>query len=150
MDRWQRYRFKLHLRPKSKEAMADRDEVPPLPPHKTVGQVFTDYMTYLHQCAKIFISETHGNLLWRSLEDEILYVLTHPNGWEGPQQATMRHAAILAGFVPDTIEGRSRILFVTEGEASLHFCLSNGLNINRNGNVHRCHILSYLAGSFFA
>ncbi|RXW25666.1 hypothetical protein EST38_g132 [Candolleomyces aberdarensis] len=128
------YWFKLHLRPKTKGAMADRDEIPPLPPNKTVIQVFTDYMRYLHQCAKDYISQTHGALFWRSLEDEILYVLTHPNGWEGAQQASMRNAAILAGFIPDTADGRSRISFVTEGEASLHFCLSNGLTMNGSGN----------------
>ncbi|KAJ2917710.1 hypothetical protein MD484_g2727, partial [Candolleomyces efflorescens] len=130
------YWFKLHLRPSSKTSKADRDEIPPLPPNKTVVQVFTDYMKYLHQCAKIYISDTHGNMLWRSLENEIVYVLTHPNGWEGRQQATMRQAAILAGFIPDTVEGRSRVLFVTEGEASLHFCLTNGLTINGNGNSY--------------
>ncbi|KAJ2922257.1 hypothetical protein H1R20_g14836, partial [Candolleomyces eurysporus] len=128
------YWFKLHLRPKTNATMADRDEIPPLPPNKTVVQVFTDYMRYLHQCTKDYISETHGALFWKSLENEILYVLTHPNGWEGPQQATMRNAAILAGFIPDTVEGRSRVSFVTEGEASLHFCLSNGLTINANAN----------------
>ncbi|RXW16090.1 hypothetical protein EST38_g9766 [Candolleomyces aberdarensis] len=128
------YWFKLHLRPKTNATMADRDEIPPLPPNKTVVQVFTDYMRYLHQCAKDYLSETHGALFWKSLEDEILYVLTHPNGWEGPQQATMRNAAILAGFVPDTVEGRSRVSFVTEGEASLHFCLSYGLIINTNAD----------------
>jgi hypothetical protein len=130
--------------------MADRDEIPPLPPNKTVVQVLTDYMKYLRQCAKIYISETRGNLFWKSLEDEVLYVLTHPNGWEGPQQATMRQAAIFADFIPDTAEGRSRISFVTEGEASLHFCLSNGLSIDRNGNVQCFQFSSYLTGLIFS
>ncbi|KAJ2922259.1 hypothetical protein H1R20_g14834, partial [Candolleomyces eurysporus] len=137
-NKWRKaYWFKLHLSPKSKATIADRDEIPPLPPNKTVIQVFTDYMRYLHQCAKGYISETHGAMLWESLEDEILYVLTHPNGWEGSQQASMRNAAILAGLIPDTVEGRSRISFVPEGEASLHFCLSNGLTVNaseKNGS----------------
>lgn len=31
------------------------------------------------------------------------------------------------GLVPDTREGRERIHFVTEGEASLHYCISSGL-----------------------
>ena len=62
-----------------------------------------------------------------------MYVLTHPNGWGGPQQAQMREAAILAGIVPDTDKGLARITFVTEGEASLLFCLSNGLSISGNG-----------------
>ncbi|KAJ3514769.1 hypothetical protein NLJ89_g2175 [Agrocybe chaxingu] len=39
----------------------------------------------------------------------------------------MRKAAIMAGLVPNTREGRARLSFVTEGEASLHFCLQCGL-----------------------
>ena len=54
-------------------------------------------------------------------------MLSHPNGWEGPQQSKMREAAIRAGLVPKTEAGRSRIHFVSEGEASLHFCLDSGL-----------------------
>jgi len=54
-------------------------------------------------------------------------VLSHPNGWEGPQQTRMRNAAVYGKLVPDTDEGRARIRFVTEGEASLHACVLNGL-----------------------
>jgi hypothetical protein len=89
-------------------------------------------MRYLHQCAKAYIEETHGEKLWSSLKGNIMYILTHPNGWGGPEQAQMRQAAIQAGFIPNTEEGRSRVAFVTEGEASLHFCLSNGLSITGN------------------
>ena len=39
----------------------------------------------------------------------------------------MRKAAIIAGLIPDTAAGNERLLFVTEGEASLHFCIQNGL-----------------------
>ena len=35
--------------------------------------------------------------------------------------------AILAGLVPDTDAGRSRVHFVTEGEASVHYCVQHGL-----------------------
>ena len=101
--------------------------LPPLPPNKTIVQLFSDYMKYLLECAKQYISESHGQAVWTSLKDDIIFVLTHPNGWGGPQQAQMRQAAIRAGLVPNTDDGRSRIKFVTEGEASLHFCLSNGL-----------------------
>jgi len=65
--------------------------------------------------------------MWKRLEPTIEYVLSHPNGWEGGQQALMRKAAILAGFIPNTEAGRSRLFFVTEGEASLHFCIEKGL-----------------------
>ena len=39
----------------------------------------------------------------------------------------MHKAALKAGLVPDTLEGCERIRFVTEGEASFHFCISNGM-----------------------
>ena len=63
--------------------------------------------------------------LWEKLEPTTEYVLSHPNGWEGGQQTLMREAA-------DTEDGRSRLSFVTEGEASLHFCIQNGLTTEPN------------------
>lgn len=39
----------------------------------------------------------------------------------------MRKALIDAGLVPDSDEGHTRVKFVTEGEASLHFCIRHGL-----------------------
>lgn len=50
-----------------------------------------------------------------------------PNGWSGAQQAKMRQAAILAQIIPDTPAGRARLHFITEGEASLHYCVNSGL-----------------------
>ena len=79
-------------------------------------------MRYLFKCAKAYITEAH-TCLWESLENDIEFVLTHPNGWEGPQQQQIRHAAELGGLVPE--EGQSRIHLLTEGEASLHFCVTN-------------------------
>ncbi|KAG2139676.1 hypothetical protein DEU56DRAFT_799448 [Suillus clintonianus] len=37
---------------------------------------------YLFQCARSYIQESHSNF-WRSVENSIEFVLTHPNGWEG-------------------------------------------------------------------
>jgi hypothetical protein len=62
--------------------------------------------------------------LWRSVENSIEFVLTHPNGWEGPQQQQIRRAVELAGLVSSQ-EGQSRVHLLTEGEASLHFCVAN-------------------------
>ncbi|TFK63665.1 hypothetical protein BDN72DRAFT_902219 [Pluteus cervinus] len=124
--------FKLHLRPKT----LDADEVskfsqriPPLPDGKTIVDVFADYYRFLHESSKNYI-ESHystGKSIWAFVELTTVFVLSHPNGWEGPQQSQMREAAILAGLVPDTEDGRNRIHFVTEGEASLHFCINQGL-----------------------
>ncbi|KAF6752156.1 hypothetical protein DFP72DRAFT_905074 [Ephemerocybe angulata] len=127
---WQAARwFKLHLRPKSAVLPGD-DPIPPLPFRKSIHEVFTDFLAYLHACAAAYITEAHGAHLWESISDNnVLYVLTHPNGWAGPQQTAMRRAASLAGLIPNTLEGGARVMFVTEGEASLHFCISNGLDL---------------------
>jgi hypothetical protein len=123
-------RFKLHLRPKALMSTHIKDEdVPDLPPNKTAVDVLSDFLVYLYNCAKVFIQETHANgvELWRSVAQTIQFVFSHPNGWAGVQQNQMRSAAVLGGIIPNTEEGRSRIEFVTEGEASLHFCIANGL-----------------------
>ncbi|KAG6826284.1 hypothetical protein H0H92_000454 [Tricholoma furcatifolium] len=125
--------FKLHLRPSSDATNTNiTGKIPSLPEDKTGMEVFSDFLRYMYDCARSYIEETHANgtTLWASFGDHIEFVLTHPNGWEGAQQASMRKAAILAGLVPDTPQGRSRIHFVTEGEASLHFCIQNGLTVD--------------------
>jgi len=80
-------------------------------------------MSYLFQCARTYIQESHLNL-WRSVENSIEFVLTHPNGWEGPQQQQIRRAVKLAGLVSSE-EEQSHVHLLTEGEASLHFCVAN-------------------------
>lgn len=88
-----------------------------------------DFLHYLFGCAKAHILENHasGVSVWNSLEKSIEFILTHPNGWEGPQQKQIRQAAELGGLVPAGEEGQSRIHLLTEGEASLHFCVTNVL-----------------------
>ncbi len=129
MSNWSDPRFKLHLRPKTTSAAFVTNKIPPLPDGKSVVDVFADFLRYLYKCARNYVEETHSNGvgLWSSLETRTEVVLTHPNGWEGGQQGLMRKAAIRAGLIPDTDDGRSRLSFVTEGEASLHFCIQNGL-----------------------
>jgi hypothetical protein len=104
-------------------------EIPPLPFNKSVTDVFADFLRYLFNCTRDYIIETraNGSTLWPSLEGQIHFILSHPNGWEGSQQNLMRRAAVMAGLVPDTTEGHNRIEFVTEGEASLHYCISSNL-----------------------
>ena len=121
----------MHLRPKSSATSDAADQITPLPPNKTVIDVFVDFMKYLCKCTRDYLQETYPNRpdLWATMEQKnaIDFVLTHPNGWEGSQQAQMRQAAIRAGLVPDTDAGRARVRFVTEGEASLHLCIQRGL-----------------------
>jgi hypothetical protein len=122
-------RFKLHLRSRVGNGKQLADGIPPLPLNKTVVEVFADFLAYLLECASSYIQETHANGagLWLSVKDEIHFVLSHPNGWEGPQQAEMRKASVLAKLIPDTTAGHARLSFVTEGEASLHFSVHNDL-----------------------
>ncbi len=91
--------------------------------------VFADFLSYLFSCAQNYIRETHanGDSLWASVEDRIEFVLSHPNGWEGLQQGKMRQAAVQGGLIPNTSSGHARVQFVTEGEASLNFCIQSGL-----------------------
>jgi hypothetical protein len=89
-------------------------------------------MWYLRTCAEAYIKGTYpnGQELWDFVEPKIDYVISHPNGWEGYQQSQIRKAVVLATLIPDTERGHSRVSFVTEGEASLHFTINNGLSAN--------------------
>ena len=92
-------------------------------------EVFADFYRYLLECASSFIQNTYANgpKFWISVKDQIYFVLSHPNGWEGTQQSEMRRAAVLADLIPDTTHGHARLSFVTEGEAKLHFYVQSGL-----------------------
>ena len=94
---------------------------------KTIVDVFADFMRYLFESTKTLFkaSEPNGELRWGSISNSIELVLSHPNGWGGPQQTQLRTAAIRAGIVPDTPDGHSRVHFVTEGEASFNFCATH-------------------------
>ncbi|KAF5321963.1 hypothetical protein D9619_002083 [Psilocybe cf. subviscida] len=134
--------------------------ISPLPPEKSAVEVLADYYKYLLSCAREFIQESvpDGESLWKSVKaNGIHFVLPHPNGWGELQQCQMRKAAIKAKLVKDRPSRYSRISFVTEGEASLHFALSNGLPLGsvsktnlldvkyKEISVRRCH----LEGSMF-
>lgn len=122
------YRFKLRLRPDGLQAKGE--ELPKICIDKSVVQIFADYLAYIFGCAKAYISDTHsvGRQILES-GSGVEFVLSHPNGWGGLQQSKMRRAAILAGLVPDTAAGKAKIHFVTEGEASFHFCVVSGLAV---------------------
>ena len=125
------FRFKLHLRPNNAATREITQKLPPLPAGKQALEILADFLRYMYTCGRTYIEESHANGadLWTSVEDEIQFILTHPNGWEGIQQTQMRQAAVKAGLVPDTAAGRARIAFVTEGEASLHFAIKHGLPV---------------------
>jgi len=51
--------------------------------------------------------------------------MSHPNGWGLQEQSVLRRAAIVAEMVTEADAG-TRVRFVSEGEASVHFCLLHG------------------------
>ncbi|KAG8929277.1 hypothetical protein FRC00_001494 [Tulasnella sp. 408] len=118
--------FKLKLRPASMKI--DAPEVH-LPPGRDIVDVFGDFLKYMYDCVRTHIQSTRvdGSDLWSSLSGTAQFVLSHPNGWGTYQQGKMREAAIRGGLVPNTPEGRERIEFVTEGEASFHWCIDQAL-----------------------
>lgn len=51
-------------------------------------------------------------------------VIAHPNGWGIREQGVLRNAAAEAKLSSED-DAPSRITFVSEAEASLHFCLNS-------------------------
>ena len=117
-------RWKLLLSPTELPAEIMDQMISKLPRGKTITDVYADFMRYLFKSTKALFksSEPNGELRWDSVSNNIELVLTHPNGWGGPQQTQLRSAAVKARIVPDTPAGHSRVQFVTEGEASFSFC----------------------------
>lgn len=101
--------------------------LPPLPGQRSAQDVYADFLRYLLNCAGTYIKETHSASLWDSVKSNIDFVLSQPNGREGSQQKMLRKAAALGGLISDDQAGDSRLQFVTEGEASLNFCINQGL-----------------------
>lgn len=114
------------MRPKSMPMKLRTAPLPPLPPSKSLTEVFGDYFAYLSSAVHSFVRSAHPTLPHEKLFSTATYIIAHPNGWEGAQQSKLRRAAICGSLVPDSPEGRARVVFVSEGESSLHFCMKGG------------------------
>ena len=108
-----------------------------LPKGKTIIDVFADFMRYLFDSTEALFKSSEPNVTWDSISI-IELVLTHPNGWRGPQQSQLRTAAVKAGIIQDTPAGHARVHFVTEGEASFSFCATH---THVGGNLKVCYIV---------
>ena len=95
-----------------------------LPKGKTIVDVFADFMRYLYDSTEALFKSSEPNVQWDSIS-VIELVLTHPNGWKGPQQSQLRTAAVKAGLIQDIPAEHARVHFVSEGEASFNFCATN-------------------------
>jgi hypothetical protein len=94
-----------------------------LPAGKSLQDLFVDFIRYLFDSAKAFIQEREpmGKEFWKNLKSNIDLVLSHPNGWEGREQEFLRRSVVRASIFTKE-EALSRVSFVTEGEATFHFC----------------------------
>jgi hypothetical protein len=101
-------------------------------------------LRYLYKSTKQYIRERQGDDIWESVGANVEFILSHPNGWEGKQQSEMRRAAVSAGLVASLAEASEQISFVTEGEASLHFCL-NKISAALKKYVSQPYYVIYLA-----
>lgn len=89
--------------------------------------VIADFLAYFFKCTRKYIRDTHpaGASLWTSIENNIDVITNSPTVCQGDERlARLREAAIRAGIVTDTPVGRAQLHFITEGEATLHYCLN--------------------------
>lgn len=99
-------------------------EIPALPKGISINQVYVDFMRYLLANVQASFEETipNGVVIWGRLKENMLVILTTPNGWDILQQAALRKAALEAGLVREAA-AHQLLEFVTEGEASVHYAL---------------------------
>ncbi|KAG8720502.1 hypothetical protein FRC09_009456 [Ceratobasidium sp. 395] len=120
--------FKLHLHP---EEMAPSGgfELDALPNGLTIDRIYTDFLRYMFEHTKSFFQKEvfEGKQVWEKHSNSMEVVITHPNGWGIYEQTKLRTAAIRAGLVPER-DSTSRIKFLSEAEASVHFCI-NSMNL---------------------
>ncbi|KAG8701438.1 hypothetical protein FRC09_005371 [Ceratobasidium sp. 395] len=99
--------FKLHLHPSDMKAKHD---------------LKLDRYLLKHTQAFFEARIIDGKMLWESYQHKMEIVIAHPNGWGIREQTFLRTAAVDAGITTHSLS-RSRIKFVTEAEASVHFCI---------------------------
>lgn len=95
-----------------------------LPPSVRIDTIYTNFMCYLLDYTKKYV-EIHvldGTEVWKTYHSSMDIVLVHPNGWGTAEQGVICKSTVVTGYV-DTVGAVKRIKFVTEAEASVHFCI---------------------------
>ncbi|KAG8842125.1 hypothetical protein FRB91_004410, partial [Serendipita sp. 411] len=119
--------FKLHLHPDSMKRSLSRP-IPPLPPNVTLEQAYTDMMSYMFRHTREFFESRPGYIntnTWSRLQNSMEIILATPNGWDIREQGFLRRVAIRAGLI-NSSSAETRLTFITEAEASIHFALHHG------------------------
>ncbi|QRW20316.1 heat shock protein 70 kDa 12B [Rhizoctonia solani] len=115
--------FKLHLHPSDMQAKHEL-KLDELPPGVTLRQIYSDFLGYLLKHTRSFFEDRilDGKQIWSRYSPTMEVVIAHPNGWGIREQAFLRSAAVAAGFAT-TDQAPTKVRFVTEAEASVHFCI---------------------------
>jgi hypothetical protein len=98
-------------------------------------KVYADYLQYVFKHTQQFFidNDVNGRPLWNRLLPSCIVVVTHPNGWGLREQHVLGKAIVDAGILPESrlLSEDSGLQFVTEGEASAHFCVFHGKLANK-------------------
>ncbi|CAE6449773.1 unnamed protein product [Rhizoctonia solani] len=115
--------FKLHLHPSDMQAKHEL-KLDALPPGVTLRQIYSDFLGYLLKHTRSFFEDRilDGKQIWSRYSPTMEVVIAHPNGWGIREQAFLRSAAVAAGLAT-TDQAPTKVRFVTEAEASVHFCI---------------------------
>ncbi|KEP53958.1 heat shock 70 kDa protein 12A [Rhizoctonia solani 123E] len=117
--------FKLHLHPRDMQTKHELklDHVA-LPPGVSLRQIYSDFLGYLLNHTRTYFEDRilDGKSIWERHSPAMEVIIAHPNGWGLREQHFLRQATTEAGFSTSDQASR-KIRFVTEAEASVHFCI---------------------------
>ena len=101
----------------------------PLPKGIPLERIYADFFGYVYKHTMNFFRqrEFQGTTIWENLKRsrKIEFVIAHPNGWTLHEQVFLRKAAVAGGLIHQNDAARM-VHMITEGEASVHFVVSNG------------------------
>ncbi|KIM82435.1 hypothetical protein PILCRDRAFT_462174 [Piloderma croceum F 1598] len=127
--------FKLRLHPTNGRTHNLAMELEYLPTGITIMQIYVDFLRYLLRHTKEYF-ESHilqGQSEWSRYSPAMDVVIAHPNGWGVKEQDFLRRAAVTAGYVTPQ-NALSQIKFVSEADASVHFCIFH-MDVDSKMNV---------------
>ncbi|CCO35949.1 hypothetical protein BN14_10070 [Rhizoctonia solani AG-1 IB] len=115
--------FKLNLHPDDMKTKHDLI-LESLPPGVPLRKVYSDFLGYLLLNTESYFEDrvVDGKRIWQRYSPEMEVIIAHPNGWGIREQTFLRNAAIDAKLVVSS-QATRKIRFVTEAEASVHFCI---------------------------
>jgi hypothetical protein len=104
--------------------LANPQNISALPAGVPLSQVYADFLRYLLQHTQQFFEDSifEGKAIWQNHKPNMDLIIAHPNGWGIREQTFLRTAAVAAGFT-STDKALKQVHFVTEAEASVHFCM---------------------------